>query len=143
MVFVCGPLHGDGVSALVDHFRDLRKVAINVSVVDRALADRFDAVLPRDDGARSEPDLTLGHAPPAVPVIGVVRSHRQPEYPDGRHERVHATVRLVLGSRPCATVDFDTRVHPGADPLDAHARDAAAVSALAARMDAVADDGAR
>lgn len=137
LVLVCGPLHGDQLHAVVDRFPSARKIAVNVSVVDPSLADRFDVVLPRDDGERTNPDLTMARPPTPLPVIGVVRSHAQPEYAEALHERAHEAIRLLLASRPCATVDFDTRVHPGADPLDAHARDSAEVTSLAARMDVV------
>lgn len=137
LVFVCGPLHGERIAAMLDRFRDVAKIAVNVSVVDPALADRFDVVLARDEGDRGEPDLTFARRPDLVPVIGIVRAHPQPEYPGARHEEVHATLRLALASRRCATVDFDTRVHPAADPFDAHARSPSEVSALAARVDAV------
>lgn len=140
LVFVCGPLHGERVEALIDRFPKARKLAVNVSVVDRGLAARFDVVLARDDPDRPEatrPDLALARRPDPVPVVGVVRSHAQPEYAGALPDRAHEVLRLVLASRPCATVDFDTRVHPAADPFEAHGRDPAAIAALAGRMDAV------
>lgn len=137
LVVVCGPLHGARLHALVDRFPHARKVAANVSVIDRSLADRFDAVIPRDSGDETHPDLTFALRPDPLPVIGVIRSHEQPEYEGGLHERAHDAIRLLLASRPCATVDFDTRVHPSADPLAAHARTPAEVTSLAARMDTV------
>lgn len=137
VVFVCGPLHGDWIAALLDRLPHARAVAVNVSVVDEDLARRFDEVVPRDSAETANPDLVLGRRPPSLPVVGVVRAHPEPEYEAARHERVHEAIRLALASRPCATVEFDTRVHPAADPLAAHARTPAEVAALAARMDAV------
>lgn len=145
LVFVCGPLHGDRVGRLVDRFPAARKVAVNVSAVDPDLAARFDVVLARDGGARdgrpaahaAAPDITLLRRPPRLPVVGVVRAHPQPEYRGAAHARADDAVRLLLASRPCAVVDFDTRVHPSADPLAAHARHPAEVTSLAGRMDAV------
>jgi hypothetical protein len=137
LVFVCGPLHGDAVRRLVDRFADRWKVAVNVSVVDPELARRFDVVVARDDGDTVEPDLALRAHPSRLPLVGVVRAHPQPEYPAARHQQVHGMIRLALASRPCAVVDFDTRVHPSADPLSAHGRSSQEVSELAARMDAV------
>lgn len=137
VVFTCGPLAGEGVKRLVERFRGSRTVAVNVSVVDPAIAELFDVVVARDDAEHAEPDLSVARRPAPVPVVGVVRAHEQPEYPRSRFEQVHALLQLVVAGRPCATVDFDTRVHPGADPFEAHARSSAEVVALAARMDAV------
>lgn len=137
LVFVCGPLHGDRVTALVDRFPHARRIAVNVSVVDDELAQRFDEIVPRDDADTVNPDLALARPPSPVPLIGVVRAHAEPEYPTARHEHVDEAIRLALASRPCAAVDYDTRVHPAADPLAAHARRPEEVAALAARMDAV------
>jgi Polysaccharide pyruvyl transferase len=139
LVMVCGPLHGSRLAALVDLFPHAVRISVNSSIVDPELAARFDVVIPRDgpDPAGDAPDLTLARRPPVLPVIGVVRAHAQPEYGGAGHERAYAALQLLLASRPCATVDFDTRVHPGADPFAAHARSAAAVTSVAARMDAV------
>lgn len=137
VVFVCGPLHGTKVAELIDRFPTANRVAVNVSVVDEAFTERFDHVIERDGRDRARADLSFACRPAPVPVIGIVRSHPQPEYPRADHDRVHAIVQLALASRECATVDFDTRVHPSADPFAAHARTPAAVSSLAARMDVV------
>lgn len=137
LVFVCGPLHGNRVAALLDRFPHARAVAVNVSVVDDELARRFDQVVPRDSADTVNPDLALARPPPPLPVVGVVRAHPEPEYDAARHGRVDEAVRLALASRPCAAVEYDTRVHPAADPLGAHARTPQEVAALAGRMDAV------
>lgn len=138
VVFVCGPLHGERIAALLDHFPAARTHAVNVSVVDEQLAARFDTVVARDSPTEGHPDLALARRPEPLPLVGVVRSHAQPEYDRALHDLAHDVIRLVLASRPCATVDFDTRVHPAADPFAAHGRTAAEVATLAARMDAVA-----
>ena len=137
LVFACGPLHGEHVADIVDRFPDAWKVAANVSVIDEALAGRFDVVIPRERGDEANPDLALGATSDDVPVIGIVRSHAQPEYRGARHDQAHDAIRLLLASRPCATVDFDTRVHPSADPVAAHGRSSAEVAALAGRVDVV------
>lgn len=137
LVFVCGPLHGDRVVALVDRFPHARRVAVNVSVVDDELARRFDEVVPRDSTDTVNPDLALARPRSVLPVVGVVRAHPEPEYEAARHERVDEAIRLALASRPCATVEYDTRVHPSSDPLAAHARTPQEVAALAGRMDVV------
>lgn len=137
LVFVCGPLHGDRVAALLDRFPHARTVAVNVSVVDEDLARRFDEVVPRDSADTVNPDLVLARPPSPTPVVGVVRAHPEPEYDAARHERIDEAVRVALASRACATVEYDTRVHPAADPLAPHARTPQEVAALAGRMDAV------
>lgn len=139
VVFVCGPLRVGPIAAMLDRFPNARRIAVNVSVLDRSVAELFDVVIPRDGGEEDEvrPDLSFLEPPTPVPVIGVVRAHEQPEYPASEHERVHDLIRLVLASRTAATVDFDTRVHPAADPFAAHARSSDEVCSLAARMDVV------
>lgn len=137
LVFVCGPLHSDRVAALVDRFPHARKVAVNVSVVDDDLAQRFDKIVPRDDGDTANPDLALPGASSRLPLVGVVRAHPEPEYPAARHRQVDQAIRFALASQPCATVDYDTRVHPAADPLAAHARTPEETATIAPRVDVV------
>lgn len=137
LIFACGPLHGERIASLAQRFSESRRVAVGVSAVDPKVAALFDVVIARDGDGAGRPDLSFMRAVAPVPVIGVVRAHAQPEYGVTEHERVHGLVRLALEDRPSATVDFDTRVHPAADPFEAHARSSEAVSALAARMDAV------
>lgn len=137
LVFACGPLHGEAVDALLDRFPHARSVAVSVSMVDERLAERFDVVLARDGAGAPSPDLSVGRDPDDVPLVGVVRAHPQPEYGAGGHARADEAIRTALASRPCATIEFGTRVHPAADPLAPHARRPAEVTTLAARMDAM------
>ncbi len=132
LVFVCGPAAGWQLEELLDRFAGCVKVAVGVSVVD-GTPDGFDVVISRD-GLGDRPDLSLvagrGTTPP---VVGLVRSHPQKEYPDARHDRVHEVVEEALRSCDVAVVELGTRV----DPREVEGRRPEDVEAALGRVDAV------
>lgn len=109
LVFVCGPAHGADVDALLDRFSACRRLGVDVSLVpDQAPA--FDAVLERDGGRISRPDLAIATPCEAVPLIAVIRAHPQPEYGEALALReAHAAMDAMLAAEPVATVELDTR----------------------------------
>jgi hypothetical protein len=116
LVFVCGPVHGPHVRELHERFARCRRVAVGVSVVDPADPSMtgFHDVLPRDalDGA-ARPDLSAGPVTRAVPVVGVLLAHAQPEYGDRqRHRDVTGFVSSWLGGLECAPLPLDSRLDP-------------------------------
>lgn len=119
LLFVCGPLHGEPVTALHRRFRHCVRIAVGVSVIDGtdAAVTGFHRVLARDAPAGGEPVVDLAARAPAqppVPVVGVILTHGQGEYGAlRRHEWVTDTVTRWLGDRDCARIDLETR-------LDAH-----------------------
>jgi Polysaccharide pyruvyl transferase len=134
VLFVCGPAAGVQVERLADRFRSCRLVGLNVSVVDETAAALFDALIERDGRDSARPDLSLGAPRARLPVIGIVRSHAQPEYGDrSRLDDVHAAIDRLLSRTAASVVEFDTRV----DPRVVGIRNCAEIESLVARMDLV------
>jgi Polysaccharide pyruvyl transferase len=120
LVFVCGPVHGQQVTGLHTQFAALRRIAVGVTVIDRADPAYlgFDTVLARD-GDLGPPlrDLSavVPVAPPPgtppVPVAGIVLAAGQGEYgARRRHEAVAAQLTAWIGSKFCAPVPLETRL---------------------------------
>lgn len=132
VVFVCGPAAGWQVEELLTRFAGCVKVAVGVSVVP-GTPDGFDTVISRD-GIEDRPDLSLlaGRAS-LPPVVGLVRTHPQGEYPAARPDEAHEVVEQALHDRDVAVLELDTRV----DPREVVGRRAEEVEATLARMDAV------
>lgn len=138
LLFVCGPAAGAQLEGLLGRFPHCTKVAAGVSVVEGTPAG-FDVVLERDrDNADhrhpARPDLSL--AAPELPlpgVVGVVRSHAQPEYPGARHDEVHGLIDDYLRQSELAVLELDTRV----DPRSLPARESRHVEAALSRVDVV------
>jgi hypothetical protein len=129
LVFVCGPLHGEPVTALHARYSSARRIAVGVSVIDRASPAHagFDLVLARD-GAPGPPHRDLAVAAPrfraaagppphsqepaaAGPVTGVILATGQGEYGDRRrHDQVTAQLTHWLAARRAAPLELDTRL---------------------------------
>jgi hypothetical protein len=141
LVFVCGPVHGDQVAGLHRRFSSLRRIAVGVTVIDRAdpAWAGFDLVLARD-GESGAPvrDLSAAvprAASPPVPVTGVALATGQGEYAARRrHDTVNTSLTGWLGGKTCAPVPLETRLDTGDWRL---CSTAAAFEALLSRMDVV------
>lgn len=131
VVFICGPAHGWQVDWLTKRFGAATLHAIGVSVIDDL--DAFEHVLARDSASGARPDLSLAAPDRLVPVIGVVRAHRQPEYGKGLHDEAHAAFDRLLAGHDVAIDEFDTRV----DPREPGIATAAAIESRLARADVV------
>lgn len=137
LVFVCGPIHGDAITALHRRFDRCVRIAVGVSVIDPADATvtGFAAVIARDGLGPPRVDLAAGTAVGEVPVVGFVQAPGQPEYGDmRRHDRVHAALAARLDATGCAVVPVDTRL--GIDP-GAMFRTPAQLDSLLGRLDSV------
>ena len=141
LVFVCGPVHGDQVAGLHRRFSSLRRIAVGVTVIDRAdpAAAGFDLVLARDGGPGAPVrDLSAAVPPaasPPVPVTGVALATGQGEYAARRrHDTVNAGLTDWLAGQVCAPVPLETRLDTGDWRL---CSTAAAFEALLGRMDVV------
>lgn len=116
LVFVCGPLHGPQIAGLHRRFRDCRRIAVGVSVIDSGdpAVTGFDAIIPRDaPQAAARLDLASGPAASqeAVPVVGVALTHGQGEYGAARrHERVTEAIGGWLREARVAVVPVETRL---------------------------------
>jgi Polysaccharide pyruvyl transferase len=143
LLFVCGPAAGAPVEELFARFAGCQRIAVGVSVVDRTGDVPADRVLARDAGgtsgtdrtARSAPDLSLASPTRDRPVVGVIRSHLQPEYGD-RHRlaEAHAAVDRLLLHADVAPVSVDTWLHPGRPDI---CSTPAQVESVLSRLDAV------
>ena len=133
LLFVCGPAAGPQVEELVARFSHARRIAVGVSVVG-ATPDAWHAVIERDSAEAHRPDLSLAVPHERLPpVVGLVQSHSQPEYPDARHDDVHSLIDDALSTRDVAVVRLGTRV----DPRSVEAQHFRHVEAALERMDAV------
>ncbi len=134
LVFACGPVGPDlAVRDIIERFARCRRAAINVSLVGDQAWQPFDLLLERDGAGHSRPDLALTRAAAPTPVVALVRTHRQAEYPESCPDDAHSALDRLLASREAATFEVDTvldRRVPGR-------RTAAEVQALLARADVV------
>lgn len=114
LVFACGPLHGPQIAGLHRRYRQCRRVAVGVSVIDPAdpAARGFDEILPRDgDGIPPAGDLAVHRRPRRVPAAGVILVGRQAEYRTrGRHGEIADAVIGWLRDWEGALVPLDTRM---------------------------------
>jgi hypothetical protein len=143
LIFVCGPVRGEQVAALHARYASCRRIAVGVTVIDRADPEYagFDLVLARDGDDRSPPlrDLAAVLAAfPAerpVPVTGIVLASGQGEYGERRrHGRVAEQLTRWIGSKNCAPVPLETRLDIRDWRLCSTAE---AFMALTARLDVV------
>lgn len=140
LVFVCGPLHGEQITALHSAYASCRRIAVGVSVVDEhdPACRGFDLLLPRDaPGAPAVRDLAAAvpPGPAAVPVTGVFLTGGQGEYGGRRrHDQVTANLTAWLGSTDCAPLVLDTRLDSADWRLCSTAD---ALGSLIARLDLV------
>jgi hypothetical protein len=141
LVFVCGPLHGEQFTALHVRFAGLRRIAVGVSVIDRAdpACTGFHLVLARD-GTPAAPRRDLASAaptspPPPIPVAGIALTGGQGEYGSRRrHEQVTARLTEWIGGKHCAPVVVETRLDPRDWQL---CSTAGAFQALLGRLDVI------
>ena len=117
LVFASGPAHGWQVTQLHERYRDCRRIAVGISVIDPAdpAVTGFHAVLPRDAPGRP-PRVDLAAAVPVapVPVAAVILANDQPEYAtQGRSAQVSWELGGWLATADCARIALDTRLGPG------------------------------
>jgi hypothetical protein len=118
---------------LIQRFASCRRIAINVSLTGDPAWRPFDLLLERDGAKRSRPDLAIAQSVVSTPVVGLVRTHRQTEYPGARPEIAHAAFDRLLASREAAAFAIDTVLDPGVPGR----RTAAEVQSLIARADVI------
>jgi hypothetical protein len=136
LVFVCGPLgNGEPVAELLDRFAGVRRVGVNLSMLDDlARWNPFDLLLERDSSRLARPDLVFAARPARVPVVGLVLIDAQPEYGDrDLHADADRAIRQLLESRDVAVVPIDTRLDDNRTGL----RTPGQVETMIARTDVV------
>ncbi len=134
VLFVCGPVASAKVERLVRRFMGCRRIGVGISLTAPA-ARLFDVVLARDGVGPPSADVSLGSAPTAVPVVGVILGHAQPEYgARQRHEEAERLVRALVRRAGVAPLPLDTRLD-AVDELACATPDR--FRAVVARLDAV------
>jgi hypothetical protein len=113
LLFVCGPLAGDQVEALFARSSRWRRLAVGVSSVAGTRHVNTDGLIERDGGDRGRPDLALGAPLSSSAVVGVIRSHAQPEYGSLQLlDRADRAIDELLMRSDVAPVNLDTWLHP-------------------------------
>ncbi len=114
MIFVCGPLADfDSLIQFIQTFDGLKKIAINISIVDdkSKIVDLFDYIIPRDSKSEINFDLSLSKLLlDRVPVVGLVFVGPQKEYVMQKHKVVEEIVVEALRKLEIASVYIDTKV---------------------------------
>ncbi len=138
LVFTCGPARGWQIEGLHERYRDCRRIAVGVSVIDPAdpAVTGFHAVLPRDaPGRDAQVDLAAAVPVAPVPVAAVILANEQPEYASrAQHGRVTEALAGWLVTADCARIFLDTRLGTGQWRTPATA---AQVESAVARADVV------
>jgi hypothetical protein len=136
LLLVCGPFmpQQPRFAKLLKRFAHCRLLGLNLSILDPADARRFSWLVERDGPDGSRPDITFLDSGRLVPVVGVVRAQRQPEYGlRGRHPEADLAIDRLLASSPVVKLDIDTRLVP--NPLGL--RSPEEIESLIARLDVV------
>lgn len=113
LIFVCGPFgQGWPVTEFLDRFEGKPLVGLNLSLLQELDQwDPFELILERDSKKMSRPDLTFLTPPSRVPIVGVIRSHKQKEYgARAMHEVANRFIDDLCRSREMAVVNIDTRL---------------------------------
>lgn len=136
LLLVCGPFmpQQPRFAKLLRRFAHCKLLGLNLSILDPADARRFSWLVERDSPDGTRPDITFLDSGRLVPVVGVVRAPRQPEYGlRGRHPEADLAIDQLLESSPVARLDIDTRLVP--NPLGL--RSPEEIESLIARLDVV------
>lgn len=111
IVFVCGPLTSSHIIPFISRFKNIKKIALNVSIIEtHDLSKEFDIIIPRDSISITNPDISLESTVDKVPVIGLIYVGNQKEYPTQRHDLVEELVNNVVEEMDLAIVRIDTKL---------------------------------
>ena len=136
LLFVCGPFgNGWPVTELLAHFSNCRLTGVNLSLMESLdVWNPFSFLIERDSSRKNNPDITLYAAPPAIPVVGIILSHKQKEYgKKALHETANAAIEQLLKGVEVARVPIDTALLDNKGGL----RTSGEVESLIAKMDLV------
>ena len=136
LIFVCGPFgNGWPVSEMLDKFSACRITGINLSLLQSLHEwNPFELIYERDHFNRAFPDLTFAGGEKKVPVVGIIRAHKQKEYGKrALHAIANEMIDWLAGSRPMSIVDIDTSIGNNACGL----RSPEEIESLIAKMDVV------
>lgn len=136
VVFVCGPFgNGWPLTDFLHRFSSARLIGVNLSLLQSLDAwNPFDLLFERDSSVTSNPDLTFNAPLTPIPVVGVIRAHKQKEYGmRALHDIANAAIDRLLKNHEAAVVDIDTALHANKGGL----KTPAAIETLISRMDLV------
>ena len=136
LLFVCGPFgNGWPVTNLLERFNHCRLLGLNLSMMESLdVWNPFSLLIERDSSRGNNPDITLYAAPPAVPVVGIILSHKQKEYGNkSLHETANAAIEQLLDKVEVARVTIDTSLLENSGGL----RTSGEVESLISKMDLV------
>jgi hypothetical protein len=136
VVFVCGPFRDNAVTAeFLDRFRGRRLVGLDLSMLQSLSQwNPFDVLFERDSERARRADLVFASQQPAVPVVGLLLVHPQPQYGErAMHDAANKAIRQLVDARPMSVVTIDTCLEHNKAGL----RTPAEVESLIARMDLV------
>lgn len=110
LLFVTGPVMTEpNLDRLLRSFDHCQRLAVNVSVLEVAVAGRFDRTWERDGTGLARPDLAVHGSGFAPPVIATVFAPHQNEYGDrGQHDHVRAVVEGWISYREFGSFDVET-----------------------------------
>lgn len=134
LLFACGPVARElPVGDLIERFAHCRRVAVNVSLLGDPPWQPFDLLIERDGPQMTRADLALAAPTKTAPLVALVPTTPQLEYPTSRPQDAHSAFDRLLAGREAAVYAVDTI-------LDANApgrRSASEVTALISRADLV------
>jgi hypothetical protein len=136
LLFVCGPFgNGWPVTEMLAHFSNCRLTGVNLSLMEPLTVwNPFTLLLERDSSKTTNPDITFLGPLPAVPVVGVILSHKQKEYGSrSLHDMANEKIDELLNTVESARVSIDTSLLDNTGGL----RTAGEVEAMIAKMDLV------
>jgi hypothetical protein len=136
LVFVCGPFgNGWPVTDLLNHFPNCRLIGLNLSLMESLdVWNPFSFLIERDSSRQNNPDVTFFGKPSAVPLVGIILSHKQKEYGSrALHEKANAAIEKLLENLEVTRVPIDTSLLNNKGFL----RTSGEVEALMARMDII------
>jgi len=136
LLFVCGPFgNGWPITEILQHFSNCRLIGINLSLMESlAVWNPFSLLIERDSSRKNNPDITFAGPPPRVPVVGIIRSHKQKEYGiRSLHDVANAAIEELLSTVEAARVTIDTSLLNNQGGL----RTAGEIESMIAKMDAV------
>lgn len=133
-LFACGPVARElPVGDLIERFARCRRVGVNVSLLGDPPWQPFDLLIERDGPQRARADLAVAAPIETAPVVALVRTTPQLEYPTSRPQDAHGAFDRLLAGREAAVYAVDTI-------LDANVpgrRSTSEVTALIGRADLV------
>jgi hypothetical protein len=136
VVFVCGPFgNGWPLTEFLNHFSSTRLIGINLSLLQSLNTwNPFDLLYERDSSVTTNPDITFNGSFTSVPLVGIIRAHKQKEYGErALHDTANAAIDRLLKNHEAAVVHIDTALQANKSGL----RTPAEIETLISRMDMV------